>query len=826
MRLRMKKFTYLILNCFLLVVIGAVAASAGDESRDLQKALQSLGPDDEIAVIVRLSDKADISPFKHKDKGRRRADIIKALKDKAEKTQGPVKIFLEKKKAKKIKSLWVINGIAAAVPASLVNDLANFPGVEAVTLDAVVHVPVVTAGTAAAPEWNISAVHAPDLWNMGYTGQGIVVANMDSGVYLDHPDLQGKWRGGMNSWYDPNGEHPLEPYDAHGHGTGTMGIMVGGDAGGSFIGVAPGAQWIAVKIYNDAGDASYSAIHQGFQWLLDPDENRDTDDAPDVVNNSWGLEPNHSCLTEFQPDVQALKSSGIALAFSAGNDGPNPSTGVSPANYPESFSVGAIGDTNIIANFSSRGPSACDGSIFPHVVAPGMNVKTADLYVGIPGAYATVSGTSFAAPHVAGAMALLLSAFPDAIASELEEAIKSSAADLGPSGPDNDSGYGLLDVYKAYNLLTPACTITASAGPGGTISPSGIVVVNPGECPTFTITPWPGYRISNVFVDGVAVGGVSTYTLCCLGGENHTISAFFAPIMFTINSFADIGGAIACIPAYPVSYGTTVNCAITPNEDYRIKNVFVDGVSQGVINTYTFTNVTANHNMSARFTALTYTINTAVDVGGAIACTPANPVSYGSDVTCMVTADPGYRIKNVFVDGVSQGAINTYTFTNVTANHNMSVRFAALTYTINTAADAGGTIVCTPANPVGYGSNVICTVTADPGYRIKNVFVDGVSQGAINTYTFTNATANHNMSARFAALTYTINTAADVGGAIACTPVNPVGYGYNVTCTVAADEGYRIKNVFVDGVSQGAIDTHTFTNVTTNHNMSARFALN
>ena len=755
MRLRMKKFTYLILNCFLLVVIGAVAASAGDESRDLQKALQSLGPDDEIAVIVRLSDKADISPFKHKDKGRRRADIIKALKDKAEKTQGPVRIFLEKKKAKKIKSLWVINGIAAAVPASLVNDLANFPGVEAVTLDAVVHVPVVTAGTAAAPEWNISAVHAPDLWNMGYTGQGIVVANMDSGVYLDHPDLQGKWRGGMNSWYDPNGEHPLEPYDAHGHGTGTMGIMVGGDAGGSFIGVAPGAQWIAVKIYNDAGDASYSAIHQGFQWLLDPDENRDTDDAPDVVNNSWGLEPNHSCLTEFQPDVQALKSSGIALAFSAGNDGPNPSTGVSPANYPESFSVGAIGDTNIIANFSSRGPSACDESIFPHVVAPGVNVKTADLYLGVPGAYATVSGTSFAAPHVAGAMALLLNALPDATVSELEEAVKSSAADLGPSGPDNDSGYGLLDVYKAYNLLTPACTIQVSAGPGGIISPwspSGKVVVNPGQTVTFAITPNAGYRISNVFVNEVAQGGINTYTFCSICTCNSTISAFFGPITYTITASAGTGGTISPSGTVKVNHGSDQTFTITPNLGYHVTGVFVDGAAVGAVSSYTFTSVTANHKIAAFFTINKYAVTASAGTGGSITPTGTLAIPYGSTQTFTITPNAGYHITGVFVDGLRAGLIGpvtSYTFSNVTANHKIAAFFTINKYTITASAGTGGSIAPSGTLTVPYGNTHTFDIAPNTGYHITGVFVDGVAVGAVSSYTFTNVTANHKIAAFF-----------------------------------------------------------------------------
>jgi bacillopeptidase F len=277
---------------------------------------------------------------------------------------------------------------------------------------------------------------------------------MDTGVDVNHPDLVSRWRGGSNSWYDPNGEHAT-PYDGdtYGHGTGVMGVMVGGDAGGSAIGVAPGAQWIAVKIFNDAGLAALSGIHAGYQWLLDPDGDPDTDDAPDIVNNSWGF-PDQAgyCSTYFQSDIVTLKTAGIGVVFSAGNQKVNES----PANNLESFAVGAVDATETIAFFSARGPSACDGTIYPELVAPGVNVLTADLTFDgrYPDSYAAVSGTSIAAPHVAGAMGLLLSAYPSLSIGEIESALTASALDLGDTGPDNTYGNGLLDVMAAYNLLS------------------------------------------------------------------------------------------------------------------------------------------------------------------------------------------------------------------------------------------------------------------------------------------------------------------------------------------------------------------------------------
>ena len=265
-----------------------------------------------------------------------------------------------------------------------------------------------------------------------------------------------------------------------------MGIMVGGDAGGTAIGVAPDAKWIAVKIFNDAGNATYSGIHAGFQWLLDPDGNDETDDAPDVVNNSWGFSLNPGeCLPEFQPDIQALKASGIGVVFSAGNSGPNGATSLSPANYPESFGVGAVDQTRTITSFSARGPSACDGSIFPEIVAPGDGIRTADVTLNgtAPDPYATVLGTSFAAPHVAGAMALLLSLDPQLTVAELEGALVQSAVDLGAAGADNVYGYGLLDVAAAYNRFTtfPLQVSLLGNGSGSVASdPPGIQC--PGDC--------------------------------------------------------------------------------------------------------------------------------------------------------------------------------------------------------------------------------------------------------------------------------------------------------------------------------------------------------
>ena len=420
---------------------------------ELEAELATRASDEEVSIIVSFSGRVNHRSFEVKDRRQRDARLLKALKEKATAAQKPLRALLQSNPARRVRELWVINGMAVTVPALRVRSLARLPGVESIRPDAILQAPVTAAGNPAPAEWNLNAVHAPELWSQGHTGSNVVVANMDTGVDPNHPDLAAKWRGGSNSWYDPHGEH-ASPYDRDGHGTQTMGIIVGGASGGTAIGMAPDARWIAVKLYNDAGEASYSDIHLAFQWLLDPDGDPNTMDAPDVVNASWGLVGTAGrCLSEFNHDIDVLKTAGTAIVFAAGNDGPAPQTSLSPANNLAAFSTGAVDSDQLVASFSSRGPSTCDDSIYPKLVAPGVNINTSDLSFGGLPLYTVVSGTSFAVPHTAGAMTLLAGAFPQASVGELESALTASARDLGTAGADNSYGYGLVDVQAAYQIM-------------------------------------------------------------------------------------------------------------------------------------------------------------------------------------------------------------------------------------------------------------------------------------------------------------------------------------------------------------------------------------
>ena len=438
----------------LLAGLLAMNVQAGTLDPELEAAIADMSPGDPVDVIIRCTDPLDATSVAPED-------LLPALQNKASACETSLGNVLENTALEPPVTLWIINGIAATVPVASLNGLVHRAGVDVVYLNETVELPPapVPAGAPGDPAytyWNISEIRATDLWEFGYYGTGVVVATMDSGVDALHADIGAKWRGGSNSWFDPHYQHAT-PFDASGHGTGVMGLIVGGNAGGFDMGVAPDAQWISVKIFNDQDQSDLAKIHQGFQWLLDPDGNQSSDDAPDIVNSSWVLQGTEGeCLGEFANDIAALRAAGIAVVFSAGNSGHKSDTSMEPANDPASLSVGAIDSSQRVLRTSSRGPSACDGGIYPKLAAPGKDVLTAGLTSNgaNPTSYAFSTGTSFAAPHVAGAMAVLKSAFPGATMAEIESAISDGALDLGDSGPDNKYGAGMVNVVGAYTLLS------------------------------------------------------------------------------------------------------------------------------------------------------------------------------------------------------------------------------------------------------------------------------------------------------------------------------------------------------------------------------------
>ena len=461
--------------------------------------LDRLDPAQPVSVVVVLRDQLDARTVRERRGERHDAAIVEGLKARADGSQRSLRAWLRIGRSQgdvvQATPLWIINAVAVTARPATIKRLAERPEIASIGPERAIQAPAATSvvTTAIGIEANVAAIGAPAMWDLGYRGEGVVVASMDTGVDGTHPDLVNQLRPGPGSWFDPYGQHAT-PTDLDGHGTQTMGVIVGRSSSGTAIGVAPNATWIAAKIFNDGGVATSTAIHQAFQWLLDPDGNPATPDAPTVVNESWAMGA-PGCNLEFEPDLQALVAAGITPVFAAGNYGPAAGSAPSPANNPDAFAVGAVDDTDKILSSSSRGPTSCGRAAavtYPAVTAPGVEIATSDLF----GMFASASGTSLAAPHVTGALALLHQAFPGATPAQLQAALKASVKDLGAVGADNVFGAGRIDVHAALDILagvvpTPTPTPMPTATPTPTPTPTPTATPVPTPTPTSTATPAP-----------------------------------------------------------------------------------------------------------------------------------------------------------------------------------------------------------------------------------------------------------------------------------------------------------------------------------------------
>ncbi len=367
-------------------------------------------------------------------------------------------------------------------------------------------------------------------------------------------------------------------------------------------------------------------------------------------------------------------------------------------------------------------------------------------------------------------------------------------------------------------------TLTPSAGSNGSISPAAVQTVNSGGGQTFTMIPATGYQVSSVLVDGVSVGAVTSYAFSNVTAS-HTISVSFALTTFTITPTAGPNGSISPATAQTVNYGGSQTFNITPATGYSVASVTVDGTSIGAQPSYTFSNVTASHTISATFSLNTYTITPAAGANGSISPATAQTVNYGGSQTFTITPNTGYQVAAVLVDGVSVGAPTSYTFSNVAASHTITATFSILTYTLTPSAGANGSISPAAVQTVNYGGGQTFTIIPASGYHVADVQVDGVSVGAVSTYAFTNVTASHTISATFAINTYTLTPSAGPNGSITPATAQTVNSGANQTFTIAPASGYHINSVLVDGASIGTVTSYAFTNVTASHTISATFAI-
>ena len=474
-----------------LLLFPYIIFSQGLIDIDLQEEIDQQRDTEFISIIIEVNDAFDILELKnefHKNNTpvKQRASIIcEKMQYIANETQSPIIELIQANRSeyKNLKPSWIINILFLDAKKSLIDKLSNHPHIKSIKLqntksDIIDYIENVHSASSMAiengTEPGIEAINVRPLWDMGYTGQGLLVFNYDTGVWPTHPAFKNRffahhypmsqcWDGYFSD--SPNG-HISD------HGTHTLGTMAGlVEETNDTIGIAFNAYWIANDFVTSTVETlpPIADMITSFEWALNPDGDVSTShDVPDVINNSWRW---YNEMDTFQCSgyavelMNVIEAAGIANIFSAGNNGPNNDGVRSPqrinSNLVNTFCVGSINANSEdypISSFSCRGPTQCPGegslALYPEVVAPGQNVRSA----WGENEYNTISGTSMASPHVSGAVLLLKEAFPFLTGQEILLAIYNTAYDLGETGEDNTFGMGLIDAYAAFNYLADSYT--------------------------------------------------------------------------------------------------------------------------------------------------------------------------------------------------------------------------------------------------------------------------------------------------------------------------------------------------------------------------------
>ena len=496
------------ITLFLLFITTGLFATAPWQSKLSDELLTELERGGTERILVRFEAQADLSAAPLlREKAQKAEYVYRQLSEVAQSSQQEVQALLNDRQVP-FRAFVMVNALAIEqADLELVRQLAEHPEVARVMpnpwtrLEDMARPLTPTPDLRGGPqevEWNIAHINAPQVWDMGYRGAGVVIGNQDTGIDWDHVALINQYRGYEENgtvehaynWFDaigmasplnndddpndpavnPCGFNSEEPCDDNGHGTYTVGISVG-EEGENQVGVAPGAEWIGCRNM-DRGWGSPETYLACFEFFLAPTdlngENPDPARAPHVINNSWGCPEVEGCNEDnfalLETAVNNLKAAGVVVVVSAGNSGPNCSSVSNPAAiFQNSFTVGATNQLDTIANFSSRGPVVVGTDMpyrKPDISAPGVNIRGPRRF----DTYNSGSGTSAAGPHVAGLVALLINANP-ALAGQVEtiediieqtalgvESDQDCGAFNGMGIPNISYGYGRIDALAAVNM--------------------------------------------------------------------------------------------------------------------------------------------------------------------------------------------------------------------------------------------------------------------------------------------------------------------------------------------------------------------------------------
>jgi len=443
-------------------------------------------------------------------------------------------------------------------------------------------------------------------------------------------------------------------------------------------------------------------------------------------------------------------------------------------------------------------------------------------------------------------------------------AIADTSNAIGESNKTNNALVGnQISIVSKVDLVITSVSGPTSASPGQKVT-FAATVKNQGSASAgqFYVTVYLSTD-SNITIDDVAMGSGFVLGLAASAQQTLTINSMIpanlAPGVYTTGAIADSRNNVAesnknnnslagnqmtvALPDITISASVTSGSGtlsppgntivssggsqpytITPSPGWRVLSVWVDGANMGALTSYTFTNVTTNHSITASFVVDTYTITATTGANGSISPSGSVSVNTGASQTFTITPSAGYVVADVQVDSSSVGAVANYTFPNVTAPHTISATFTQSSgLTITASAGPNGTISPSGNVSVVSGANKTFTFAPATGYRVSNVVVDGVSYGPRNSWYFGNVTTNHTITVSFTPDVYTITASVTNSGSITPGGVTTLNKGASQTYTITPGPGYKILYVQVDGSSKGAITTYTFTNVTYNHTINAYF---
>ncbi|MBM4117602.1 hypothetical protein FJ251_07615 [bacterium] len=497
----------------LALLVAAARAAAPATAANLHPVLAerlALAPADSLfSVIALLEEQAPVAALSRElaaggaDRAAQHRAVIESLRETAARTQAPLLAWLATERAAgRIAGYtphWIANLVVVAAPPAGIAALAARGEVSFVESNFRAE-PQERNAPAAAPlpsigvTTGIRAIGADRVWReLGITGEGALVAVLDTGADALHPALAARWRGlfapASECWLDLLGVSPVLPVDPMNHGTHVLGTIAG-CAPGDSIGVAPEALWIATNaIGQGVGSAFDNDVIAAFAWLADPDGDPDTlDDVPDLVMSAWGVNEvlgYADCDSRWWTVIDHCEAAGVVCLFAAGGDGPAPGSIRSPADRAStalsSFAIGAVDASDPadwpypLTSFSSRGPSGCAAPpelrIKPELVAPGVGVISS--IAG--GGYAVWSGTAAAGAHAAGVVALMRSANPELGVEAIKQILLATARDEGPAGDDNGYGRGCVDAFAAVQQALAGGPTAAPVDPAA----PGLLAVRP-----------------------------------------------------------------------------------------------------------------------------------------------------------------------------------------------------------------------------------------------------------------------------------------------------------------------------------------------------------